>query len=114
VLATRERERDAALTITQVRVQSGGRCAEAAGRFGSTRSRSAADLEVERGRVRRPDKVRGVEQPGSSVDARARDRGGCDGGHESADDHRAGAGPAGAEDDRRPCGVSALVAATRA
>ena len=56
------------------------------------------DLEVEGGRIRRPGKVRGVEQPGRSVDARARGRGSCDGGHERADDHRRGAGAAGAEE----------------
>ena len=63
------------------------------------------DLEVERGRIGRPGEVRGVEQPGRSVDARARGRSSCDGGHESADDHRRGAGPADAEEDRRPSSV---------
>jgi hypothetical protein len=58
--------------------------------------------------MRRPGKVGGVERPGRSVDARARARGSCEDGQECADDDRAGAGSAGAEEDRR----SARVAAT--
>ena len=58
----------------------------------SSRSGSAARSQVERGRIGRPGKAVRGEQPGRSVDARARGRGSCDGGHESADDHRRGAG----------------------
>ena len=74
-------------------------------RNGRLRAVPPPDLEVERGRIGRPGKVRGEEQPGPSVDARTRGRGSCDGGHESADDHCRGAGPAGAEEDRRPGSV---------
>jgi hypothetical protein len=63
------------------------------------------DLEVERRSVRRPRQVRPVEQPGRTVDARARSRGGRNSRQECADDNRAGAGPAGAEEDRRPGSV---------